>query len=63
MRIGRLYELLRFILRDRPEKVAWLVCHGQVIRAARILMERLSIARAQKMLGEDMSNLSVTRHA
>ncbi len=59
---GRLYDLLQSIIRDRPGKVVWLVCHGHVIRAARILMERLSISRAQRMVEMDVPNVSVTRY-
>ena len=36
-------SLLNSVTRDRPGKIVWFVCHGHVIRAARILMERFTM--------------------
>ncbi len=59
---GRLHGLLNSVIRDRPGKVVWFVCHGHVIRAARILMERLTIPQAGAMVLEPVFNVGVTRY-
>ena len=59
---GRLHGLLNSVIRDRPGKIVWFVCHGHVIRAARILMERLTIPQAVAMVLEPVPNVAVTRY-
>ncbi len=59
---GRLYGLLNAVIRDRPGKVVWFICHGNVIRAARILMERLTIPKAQRIVNKEVPNVAVTRY-
>ncbi len=59
---GRLHGLLNSVIRDRPGKIVWFVCHGHVMRAARILMERISIPEACKMVEEPIENLALTRY-
>jgi len=59
---GRLHGLLNSVIRDRPGKTVWFVCHGHVMRAARILMERLTIAEAGAMVLEPVLNVAVTRY-
>lgn len=59
---GRLHGLLNSVIRDRPGKIVWFVCHGHVMRAARILMERLSLPQASAMVEEPIPNLAITRY-
>lgn len=59
---GRLHTFVGTIIRDRPGKVVWVVCHGHVKRAARIIMERLTREQAEAMIEEPIPNLAVTAY-
>jgi len=59
---GRLYNLLGAIIRDRVGRTVWLVCHGHVMRAARIMMDRLTIPEAHRMADEPIPNVAVSRY-
>lgn len=63
MHDGRLHTFINTIIRDRPGRVIWVVCHGHVKRAARIIMERLTHERAEAMIEEPVPNLAVTAYA
>lgn len=59
---GRLHTFLNTVIRDRAGQIVWVVCHGHVKRAARILMERLTHEQAEAMIEEPIPNLAVTAY-
>lgn len=60
---GRLHTFVDTLIRDRSGNTIWVVCHGHVKRAARIIMERLTDAEAEKMIEVPIPNVAVTAYS
>jgi len=59
---GRVHSAVDTIFRDRPGQRVWLVCHGQVMRAARVLFERTPLEALDAVMASHAPNLGLIRY-
>lgn len=59
---GRLHSFMGTLVRDRPGKKIWCICHGNTMRAFQLLMERTPINEIDTVLRAPVPHLAVTRY-